>query len=132
MINGKRGVIYFDGVCGLCNRYIDFILKRKNAHRFLFAPLQGNTAREELPLSLRKVDTVIYKKADQIYIESSAALHILKDLGQIWVLFYLFLLIPPLIRNAAYRWIAKHRFRWFGKKESCRIPSKEEQDYFLP
>jgi predicted DCC family thiol-disulfide oxidoreductase YuxK len=132
MNDDDKGIVFFDGVCGLCNTFVDFLLKRQNAHRFFFAPLQGSTAAEKLPPDLKeKMDTVIYLKNGKIFTESSAALHILKDLGKAWPLLFSLIIVPPFIRNAVYRWVAENRFKWFGKKDSCRMPSPEERSFFL-
>lgn len=132
MKEGEKGIVFFDGVCGLCNTFVDFLLKRKNANRFLFAPLQGENAEDRLANELREnMDTVIYLKKGKTYTESTAALQILKDLGGAWVLLFGLIIIPPFIRNGIYRWVAKNRFKWFGKKDSCRMPSPEERSFFL-
>ncbi|MCU0431187.1 MAG: DCC1-like thiol-disulfide oxidoreductase family protein [Cytophagaceae bacterium] len=126
-------IVYFDGVCGMCNAAVDFIMKRDNRQLFFFSPLQGETARKQIGLKeLEKLDTVYYQKGDQLYTKSSAALQIAWTLGGAYRLCMIAWIIPPFLRNLIYDFIAARRYKWFGKKEECRIPSPDERKRFLP
>ena len=124
-------VIFFDGVCGLCNAWVDFILKRDRAGIFSFAPLQGNYAKEMEPEACESLNTMIYHVSGQRYYRTGAILRILRDLGGIWYLAWVFWFVPFFIRDFFYGLIARNRYRIFGKKENCRIPTPEEKVRFL-
>lgn len=124
-------VIFFDGVCGLCNAWVDFILKRDRAGIFSFAPLQGNYAKEMEPEASENLNTMIYHASGQRYYRTGAILRILRDLGGIWCLAWVFWFVPFFIRDFFYGLIARNRYRIFGKKENCRIPTPEEKVRFL-
>ena len=124
-------VIFFDGVCGLCNAWVDFILKRDRAGIFSFAPLQGNYAKEMEPEASENLNTMIYHASGQRYYRTGAILRILRDLGGIWHLAWVFWFVPFFIRDFFYGLIARNRYRIFGKKENCRIPTPEEKVRFL-
>lgn len=126
-------ILFFDGVCGLCNRSVDFIIKRDSERKFRFAPLQGETAKAELPAGdLENLSTLILKTESGLYRRSSAVVRILWLLGGVWGLLGSLLWIIPLpLRNLGYRLVSVSRYSLFGKKESCRIPTPEERDQFL-
>lgn len=124
-------VIFFDGVCGLCNAWVDFILKRDRAGIFSFAPLQGNYAKEMEPEASKNLNTMIYFVSGQRYYRTGAILRILRDLGGIWYLAWVFWFVPFFIRDFLYGLIARNRYRIFGKKENCRIPTPKEKVRFL-
>jgi len=125
-------VIYFDGYCGLCNGFVDFVLARDRARRFRFAPLQGTTARARFG-DPGDVDptTILLEEAGAVFERSTAALRIITALGGFWRLAGLLRLVPRFIRDAVYDWIARNRYGWFGKRDSCRLPSPEERAVFL-
>ena len=125
-------VIYFDGYCGLCNGFVDFVLARDRARRFRFAPLQGTTARARFG-DPGDVDptTILLEEEGTVFQRSTAALRIITALGGIWRLAGLLRLVPRFIRDAVYDWIARNRYGWFGKRDSCRLPSPEERAVFL-
>lgn len=127
----KDAVVFFDGICVLCNGFVDFILKLDKKHKFKFAPLQGQSARDLLS-SVKKIpDSVVFYDGFRIYFKSTAALKILFLLGGIWKLTILLFIFPSFIRDRVYDFIAKNRYAWFGKKDICRIPSADEKKYFL-
>ena len=131
MQNQLQRVIFFDGVCGLCNAWVDFILKRDKAGIFSFAPLQGNYAKEMEPEASENLNTMIYLASGQRYYRTGAVLRILRDLGGFWCLAWVFWFVPFFIRDFFYGLIARNRYRIFGKKENCRIPTSEEKLRFL-
>lgn len=128
-------VIFFDGECSLCSGWVDFVMKRDPAARFRFASLQSETAREYLPPELTdegKLDTVVLWQSDgTILLRSTAALEVVGQLPFPWPLCRLFKWVPTFIRDAVYRQISKNRYEWFGKRDSCRIPTPEERARFL-
>ena len=129
-----RRVILFDGVCNLCNGFVQFIIQRDRHDRFKFGALQSQASVDllrgrEVPSS--DVSTVIYLRGDRIMLRSTAALNILKDLGGTWGLLYAFMLVPKVLRDLAYGWVAKNRYRWFGKRDVCMIPSPELRGKFI-
>jgi len=133
-MNGKQQIIFFDGICNLCNSFVQFIIKRDPAARFRFASLQseaGREAMEELKLPSSTLSTVVYWKKDHYYFKSSAALHILKDLGRGWALLYGFILIPKVLRDSAYDILARNRYRLFGKRHECMVPTPDLRSRFL-
>lgn len=130
-MNPKQNIIFFDGHCGLCDRFITEIFSRDKKHRFYFAPLQGPTARQKLQ-NVLKTDSVVYLKDEKIYLKSQAVLEIFKDLGGYHSFFQIFQFIPLKLRDALYDLIARKRYSWFGQSETCRLPSEEEKIYFLP
>ena len=129
----SQNIVYFDGVCGLCNYFVDFIIRQDKYNKLLFAPLQGETATKELNFEAAKnIDTVIFHTKQKFYFKSGAGIRIFYTVGGFWKIVIVFLIVPPFIRNFIYDIIANNRYKWFGKKESCRIPTKEERAKFLP
>ena len=130
----SKPILYFDGVCGLCNRFVDFVIKRDRGGVFHFAPLQGETARERLPESdFRDVQTMVLSDEQGVFRKSTAAVRILMRIGGIWrVIGGALSLVPRPLRDAGYSFIARHRYAIFGKKETCRIPTAAERARFLP
>lgn len=128
-------IVFYDGVCGLCNRSVKWIVKRDHQRRFRFAPLQGETAKQHLPPLGNDPDqwSVVLLDDEGLHERSDAALRIARGLGGLWgMLGSLLLLIPRPCRDWGYRQIAKRRYRWFGKHEACQIPTPEERELILP
>ncbi len=128
-------VLFFDGVCNLCNSSVQWILKRDPGARFRFASLQGKLAGESLPAhgcDPADLNTVALLKNGVLYTKSAAVLQVMNSLGGGWKLLYYFgSAIPGPVRNLLYDWIAKNRYRWFGKKEECMMPRPEWKLRFL-
>lgn len=128
-----RKVVFFDGVCHLCNGFVDAVISRDSQHQFLFAPLQGSTAETLLsPKDREALDTVIYYEAGKTYYRSSAVLKILSGLGGVYNLSRLGWIIPGFLRDVLYKVIANNRYAWFGKRDFCRLPTANERSYLLP
>jgi predicted DCC family thiol-disulfide oxidoreductase YuxK len=120
-------VVYFDGYCNVCNRFVDFLLR--NTKELKFASLQGSTAEKRLARELTEdVQTMAFEEDGKVYIESSAAI---RSMAYVFKPFLIFLLVPPFIRDRVYRWVANHRYLWFGKRETCRIATPEERERLL-
>ncbi len=127
-------IIFFDGVCNLCNSTVDFIIDRDTKRHFRYASLQSDAGqamlrKHNLPTS--EFGSFLYLDGDTLHTKSSGALRVAVKLGGIWTLMGVFLIVPPFIRNAVYDLVAKHRYRWFGKRETCRLPTPEERTLFL-
>jgi predicted DCC family thiol-disulfide oxidoreductase YuxK len=127
-------IVYFDGVCGLCNRTVDFLVVRDTGHRLLFTPLQGETAQARLTQQdVASLNTLVISWGDRIFRRSAAVTRVLWQLPGIWKCVAAALWIIPIpLRDWGYRMIARNRYRVFGKKDVCRLPSPEERDCFLP
>jgi len=127
-------IIFFDGVCGMCNRFVDLILKIDDKGVFRFAPIQGETAKQMLP-PLSEVPqewSMFYLDKQGIHKESDAFLQVYQHLGGAWWFLSLLRLVPRGVRDFVYRTVARNRYRWFGRRDACRIPSPEERCRFLP
>ena len=127
----RQQVVLFDGVCGMCNASVDFILNRDRDKKFLFSALQGKFANEKFPQECKDLNTIIYFRNGKILRRSSAVLQILVDLGWPWVVVWPLLLIPAFLRDLFYRIIANSRHLISKKRATCRLPSPEEKDRFL-
>lgn len=126
-------ILFFDGLCHFCNASVQFTQKRDAGKRIFFTPLQGETAALLLPhLDPEKPQSVVYHRKGKTYYKTSAALRIAQDLDGLWPIFSVLLLVPSFLRNSIYDVIARNRYAWFGKQESCKIPTKEEKEQYLP
>jgi predicted DCC family thiol-disulfide oxidoreductase YuxK len=130
----NKSIIFFDGVCNLCNSSVNFVIKHDKKAQFLFASFQSDAAKEILlHFNLKNFDseTVILVEGQKLYDKSTAALKIAKRLDGGFKLFYAFLILPKYFRDWIYDLIAKNRYRWFGKRENCIIPSAKLKNRFL-
>lgn len=128
------GIVIFDGVCLLCQSSVQFILLRDKKEHIHFASFQSTKGRqllEEHQVNPDQVNTIVYIENKQVYIKSTAVLKIIKQLQGLWPLMYVFILIPRPIRDAIYAWIAKNRYRWFGKRKTCFLPGPKWKHRFL-
>ena len=127
-------IVYYDGLCGLCDRFVQLVLRRDRAARYRFAPLLGSTAQERVPPTLdpQTSQTVILEEGGRFRVRSDAALAILSGLGGGWRLTALLRVIPRPLRDAVYDLVARNRNRWFGRRSECRVPQPAERDRFLP
>jgi predicted DCC family thiol-disulfide oxidoreductase YuxK len=129
----EKNIVYFDGVCGLCNKFIDFLIRFDKRNKLLFAPLQGETRSKKSNAEYSDyMNTVIFDRNGKLYYKSEASIRIIYSLGGFWRVVIILLLIPSFLRNPVYDFIARRRYNWFGQKESCRIPTEEEKTRFLP
>jgi predicted DCC family thiol-disulfide oxidoreductase YuxK len=134
----QQPIIFFDGVCGLCNRTVDFVLQEDRDQRFLFAPLQGETLKivvKDHP-EAAAVDSVFVlhhaAQGEQLFMRSDATFYILSQLPRFRWMAQIGYFIPRPIRDSVYRLIASIRYRIWGKRNSCRLPTPEEERRFLP
>jgi predicted DCC family thiol-disulfide oxidoreductase YuxK len=127
-------VILFDGVCNLCNGFVQFVIARDSAARFRFASLQSNAASKLLDrhrVTTLLPDSIVLVEDDRVFTRSSAALRIAGGLGFPWSLAYAGIAVPKPLRDALYDLVARHRYRWFGKRDVCMIPTPELRARFL-
>ena len=130
----NKSIILFDGVCNLCNASVNFVIKHDKKERFLFASFQSDAAKEILlQFNLKNLyeDTVILVEDHKVYDKSTAALKIAKHLNGLFKAFYVFIIVSKFLRDPIYRFVANHRYQWFGKRESCVIPSPGLKNRFL-
>ncbi|MDX8045806.1 thiol-disulfide oxidoreductase DCC family protein [Gracilibacillus sp. S3-1-1] len=126
-------VILFDGVCNLCSSSVQFIIKRDPTGTFQFASLQSEVAQQllqERHISTH-LDTIILIEGERVYTKSTAVLKIAGQLQGAYKLFAIFRIVPRPIRDVVYQFIAKKRYRWFGKQEQCMVPSPDIRQRFL-
>ena len=129
-----RPIILFDGVCNLCIRAVQFIIKRDKKKQFLFASLQGQTGQELLRkfnLPADKFHSLLLIEGDKSFTHSTATLRIARRFQGPWKLLYGFIIVPKFIRNAIYRWVSRNRYQWFGKQEECMVPTPALKERFL-
>ncbi|KOF02822.1 thiol-disulfide oxidoreductase DCC family protein [Roseivirga seohaensis] len=132
--NKTHDILLFDGVCNLCNSSVNFIIDRDPKKHFKFAALQsdfGQSKLKELGFNQEEFDSLVLLSKGKVYRKSSAALRIAKKLNGLWPLLYIFILIPPFIRHGIYDIIGKNRYKWFGKQDSCRMPTPELKQRFI-
>ncbi|EKB49005.1 thiol-disulfide oxidoreductase DCC family protein [Cecembia lonarensis] len=133
-IQDQYDIVLFDGVCNLCNNAVDFIIQRDQGAHFKVGALQDKHVKKMLkPYEVKEdyLDSLILIRGDKVFYKSRAALEISRKLNALWPLLYGFIIIPAFIRDPIYDWIARNRYKWFGKKETCRLPTEEEQNQFL-
>jgi predicted DCC family thiol-disulfide oxidoreductase YuxK len=129
----QPSVILFDGVCNLCNASVQFIIKHDPQAQYQFASLQSNTGQRMLhDYGINPRDeSVILVENGHAYMHSSAALRIARRLSGGWSVVYAFIVVPRFIRDAMYRFIARNRYRWFGRRDACMIPTPALRRRFL-
>lgn len=133
-INSDKAIILFDGVCNLCNSSVNFVIEHDKKNHFLFAPLQseiGKILLEKHGIDSSKTDSFILIENGKAFAKSSAALRTAKYLNRLYPLLYLLLIVPSFIRNGVYDYIAKNRYKWFGRTESCMVPTLELKSKFI-
>jgi predicted DCC family thiol-disulfide oxidoreductase YuxK len=132
MMNGN-GIILFDGVCNLCNRIVQFIIKRDNNGYFQFASQQsakGKALMEKYRIDTN-TDSFILIEQEKAYMKSAAALRVCRNLDGIWKVFYAGMIFPKPIRDSLYDYIARNRYKWFGKRDSCMLPGPDMKKRFI-
>jgi len=127
-------IVLFDGVCNFCNHSVQFIIKRDKKSYFKFGALQseeGKTLLQKHNLSPEVLDTIVLIENGKAYSYSTAPLRIVRKLTLLWPIMYIFILVPTFIRNPIYKWISRNRYKWFGKQESCMLPTPDIRNRFL-
>ena len=131
---GRQDILLFDGICNLCNSSVNFIIDHDPKGHFKFAALQsqfGQQKLKELGLNTKNFDSIVLISGDQLYEKSTAALKVAKRLNGLWPVLYGFIIIPPFIRHAVYNLVAKNRYRIWGRRDQCRIPTPEIRQRFM-
>lgn len=126
-------IVYFDGYCNLCNKWVDRILRKEKGASFYFAPLSGENAQERIPKELyhEGPDAIILQEGDRFLSGARAGLRIARSLKWPYRALGILRIFPESLLEAAYRWIAKNRYKWYGKRDECRVPGPEEKARFL-
>lgn len=133
-VNDNKNIILFDGVCNLCNGFVQFVIKRDKNAVFKFASLQSETGQEVLRkynLPIDELTSVIYVQNENVFLRSEAALRIASQLDGIWKLSKILLVFPTPLRDFVYNLVAKNRYRIFGKRDECMLPTAELKSRFL-
>ena len=135
LLRGKK-IILFDGVCDLCNRIVIEVIKRDKKNIFLFTALQseiGQKIIQEIEVDLSKVDSIILYDPNRHvhHIKSSAALRIMDEFSGLWKLMQLFRIFPTALNNIFYDFVARNRYKWYGKKDFCMVPTPDLKARFL-
>lgn len=130
----QRPIVFFDGVCGFCNASVDFVLRHEPAGRLVFAPLQGVTAEQLLtPTDREQLHSLVLWTPSRTFRKTGAVVRILWTIGGVWSLLGTLLwCVPSPLRDIVYTLVARNRYRLAGKKETCRMPTPEERQRFLP
>jgi predicted DCC family thiol-disulfide oxidoreductase YuxK len=126
-------VAFFDGVCNLCNGTVNFLIDRDRGGRLRFAPLQGSTFASVAAAhpELQGIDSFVLWEAGRVHVRSSAAVRILMALGGAWRLSAALLAVPAPVRDRLYDFVARRRYRWFGRTDACRVPTPALRARFL-
>jgi predicted DCC family thiol-disulfide oxidoreductase YuxK len=133
-IQDQFDIVLFDGVCNLCNIAVDLIIRNDKKGQIKVAALQDQKTKELLKdykINSDYLDSIILIRGDKVFYKSRAALEISRSLKGLWPLLYVFIIVPAFIRDPIYDFIARNRYRWYGKKETCRLPTAEERARFL-
>ncbi|MEP7237953.1 MAG: thiol-disulfide oxidoreductase DCC family protein [Ferruginibacter sp.] len=127
-------VILFDGVCNFCNSAVNFTIKRNKKANIVFAPMQsaaGEKLLQQYNLEENDMKSFIFIENDTVYKQSTGALKVCRHLRGLWPLCYGFIIVPKFIRDGIYNWIAKNRYKWFGVRQECMIPTPQVKARFL-
>ena len=130
----NKPVVLFDGVCNLCNGAVQFIITHDKKEKFLFASLQSETGQQLLKkfnLPVNDFNSFILIENNNFFSRSTGALKVVRKLNALWPLLYGLIIVPKFLRDGIYNWVSKNRYRWFGKKESCMIPTPALKARFL-
>ncbi|HSA60267.1 MAG TPA: thiol-disulfide oxidoreductase DCC family protein [bacterium] len=128
-------LILFDGVCNFCNASVNFIIARDPKKNFRFTPLQSAAGQERLKkfnLSTTDLDTMVLIENDRAFTRSTAGLKIARRLSGLWPLFYVLIVVPRFLRDAVYNVVARNRYRWWGRRDACMVPTPGVKERFLP
>jgi len=128
-----KSIVFFDGYCGICNGFVDFLITRDKNKKLHFAPIQGTTAKANLRKEdLENINTIIYLDKGESFRRSDAVLKSVSQMGSIWKLVLIFQIIPNFISDIIYNFVAANRYKWFKKREFCRMPSEGDKSRILP
>jgi predicted DCC family thiol-disulfide oxidoreductase YuxK len=130
----ETSIVFFDGVCGLCNHFVDWLIEHDHEKRFRFAPLQGETARQKLfsGVTPSRLDSMVLWQQDVALHKSDAVIGCAHELTGPWHLLVFLRWVPRVIRDGIYDLLATNRYQLFGRRDVCRVPTTEEKSLFLP
>lgn len=127
-------ILLFDGWCSLCNASVHFVLKRDPKQQFCVGAIQqpeGQQLLRQVGLPADYLATLVLVERDNVYLGSTAALRVAKKLSGAWPLLYPLIVVPTWLRDPIYNWVSRHRYSWFGKEATCRLPTAAEKERFL-
>ncbi len=130
----QQPLILFDGICNFCNNAVNFVIKRDKTALIQFAPLQSDKATlylQQFNLPIDQNNTFVFIEATKAYTQSTAVLKVCRHLKGLWPICYVFIIVPKFIRDGVYNWVAKNRYKWFGQREECMLPTPEISKRFL-
>jgi predicted DCC family thiol-disulfide oxidoreductase YuxK len=130
----RDSIIFFDGVCNLCNGFVQFIIRHDAKAKFKFASLQSDSAKkilQEYHIPLDELKTLVLLEHGNVYLRSRAVLRIGKQLDGLWKLSVLFYIVPSFLADAVYNLISKYRYKVFGKRDTCMVPANDLRNRFL-
>ena len=130
----QQPIILFDGVCNFCNSAVNFVIKRDKKRVIFFTPLQTDAGQKLLlqyNLPVNDMQSFVFIDNGKAYTQSTASLKVCRYLRQLWPLCYGFIIVPKFIRDTIYNWIAKNRYKWFGVRQQCMIPTPDIKERFL-
>ena len=130
----QQGIVLFDGVCNLCNGWVNFLIRHDKKRALKYGSLQSASAKALLSahgLNPEVLNSIVFIRSEKAYTLSTAVLEICRTLGGFWRFFYIFKIIPSFLRDGIYRIVAKYRYQWFGMSNHCRLPTSEETALFL-
>jgi predicted DCC family thiol-disulfide oxidoreductase YuxK len=130
----EKPVILFDGVCNLCNKAVQFVIRHDQKKIFLFASLQSNEGQkllQQYQLPINNFNSFVLIENGKAYTRSTAALKVAAQISGLIKLAYIFIIVPKFIRDGIYKWISGNRYKWFGKREECMLPTPELKARFL-
>lgn len=133
-IPAEPPVLLFDGVCNLCNAAVQWVLLRDRRGLFRFAALQSEVGKRllrEHGMDTENIDTVVLVQEREVFLRSDAALEIAWKVGGFWRIFYIFKIVPRFLRDVVYDFVARNRYRWFGRQAACMLPRPEWSGRFL-
>ncbi|MEZ0391940.1 MAG: thiol-disulfide oxidoreductase DCC family protein [Pseudobdellovibrionaceae bacterium] len=131
-MSAHQSVLFFDGICGLCNGFVDFVIANEKRKEIQFSPLQSEFAKRHLPKELTEdLSTLVFLKNGKILTKSDAVLAVCAMLGVPWKFVIWLQVFPKPFRDLCYDFIAQTRYQIFGKRETCRLPTAEEKSRFL-
>ncbi|WP_026673166.1 thiol-disulfide oxidoreductase DCC family protein [Alkalihalobacterium bogoriense] len=130
----NQRIVLFDGVCNLCHSLVTFIIKRDKNAKLSFASIQSEKGQQLLQyhgLPTNDLKSFVYIEGDKCYTKSTAALHVCKRLDKLYPLLFIFIVIPKPLRDLVYRYVADNRYKWFGEKQECMLPTQNLKKRFL-
>lgn len=130
----EQPIILFDGVCNFCNSAVNFVIKRNKKTIIQFAPMQTDAGKKLLQrydLPAEVMQSFVFIEKEKAYTQSTAALKVCRYMNALWPLCYGFIIVPKFIRDGIYNWIGRNRYKWFGVRQECMIPTPEVKERFL-